>query len=427
MNFLKPVEISERYIKQIEKAISRYFYVTCFSEIFAIIDSRNYIVSNSVNDLINAIQSGKVYYKDGAFRADRFSNVVSKELEKLGATFKKGAYYIDSKQLPPSIISAIDLEKVKAQNKLTSINQFLTNLEIIDITPFVKQIVEKTFEKFTRDLAQTLKDKNIPIIELPYQNPKVEIPVEETKRISDYWTEKEAEANKLREAYEQAKTELENAPNTLKRQARQKVKIAQETLKNFQKQKYKNAPKFDYTWGGGDMSAQVAENYTYNLKYWVKNWQVDNIVKMRKDVAEMVKRGARIAEVKQYFIKQWHISENKAQFLARNEIGLASTAIKKYQYTQAGCTHFKWLASTVKEKDRRKLHEKYYNKIFAFDNPPLIDERLDIYGLPKQIWNCSCGIMPVVPKAEVKNDRSIFKRYKTRNIEYRRFTERKEV
>ena len=131
MNFLKPVEISERYIKQIEKAISRYFYVTCFSEIFAIIDSRNYIVSNSVNDLINAIQSGKVYYKDGAFRADRFSNVVSKELEKLGATFKKGAYYIDSKQLPPSIISAIDLEKVKAQNKLTSINGGLSKLKIL--------------------------------------------------------------------------------------------------------------------------------------------------------------------------------------------------------------------------------------------------------------------------------------------------------
>lgn len=425
MNFLKPVEISERYIKQIEKAISRYFYVTCFSEIFAIIDSRNFTVSNSINDLINAIQSGRIYYKDGAFRADRFSNVVSKELEKLGAIYKKGAYFIDSKQLPPSIISAIDLENVKAQNKLTSINQFLTNLEIIDITPFVKQIVEKTFEKFTRDLEQTLKDKNIPIIELPYQNPKVEIPVEETKRISDYWTEKEAEANKLRESYEQAKTELENAPDTLKRQARQKVKIAQETLRNFQKQKYKNAPKFDYTWGGGDMSAQVAENYTYNLKYWVKNWQVNNIVKMRKDVAEMVKRGARIAEVKEYFIKQWHISENKAQFLARNEIGLASTAIKKYQYTQAGCTHFKWLPSASREK--RELHKKYYNKIFEFDNPPLIDEKLDIYGLPKQIWNCGCGIMPVVPKAEVKNDRSIFKRYQTRNIEYRRFTERKEV
>ena len=425
MNFLKPVEISERYIKQIEKAISRYFYVTCFSEIFAIIDSRNYTVSNSVNDLINAIQNGKVYYKDGAFRADKFSNIVSKELEKIGAVYKKGAYYIDSNKLSPSIISAIDLEKVKSQNKLNSINQFLTNFEIIDITSFVKQIVQKTFEKFTRDLFKSMKDKNIPVIELPYDNPNVQIPEEETKRISDYWTAKEEEARKLRESYELAKIEYEKAPDTLKRQARKKVDFARDTLKNFQKQKYKNAPKFDYTWGGGDMSAQVAENYTYNLKYWVKNWQTDNILKMRKDIAEMVKRGARIAEVKEYFIKQWHISENKAQFLARNEIGLASTAIKIYQYKQAGCTQFKWLPSTSREK--RDLHKKYYNKIFGFDEPQLLDERLDIYGFPKQIWNCGCGMQVVVPKVGVNNDRSIFKRYEIRNIEYRRFTERKEV
>ena len=423
MNFLRPVEIKEYYLRLLASSLRRFFKVSIFDDIFAILDGRMY-VQNDTNVILTALRTGRIYYKDGIFRAEKkFSNAVALELERLGAVFKNGGYAISPQDLPVNILNEIAVLQVEAKTKLSSIDLFLSSLELADVTPFVKGITERMFDSFTNDLYKSLKEKNIPLIELPIDNPQITIPEEEVRRISRYWLDKQAEAYKLRQAYEQTKEFYENNKT---REARKAVDRAKETLKQFQKQKYKNAPKFDYTYPGNPTSRQVAENYTYNLKYWVKNWEVQDIAQMREDIIEMTKKGVRIAEIKKYFENRWHIASNKAEFLARNEAGLASTAIKEWQYRKAGCTHFKWLPSTSREK--RELHKQYYNKIYSFDNPPKIDERLEIYGLPKQIWNCGCGISPVVPKVEINNGLSdIFRKYKPRDIKYRRFTERKEV
>ena len=423
MNYLRTVEIKERYLKLLAKVIRRYFAVTIFDEIFAILDGKK-VVQNDTNIILTALRTGKIYYKDGAFRTDkRFSNRVALELEKIGAVYRNGAYVLNEQSIPPIITSEIATLKVEAKAKLNSVDIFLSNLSLVDITPFVDGLVNKMFDSFTTDLSKSLTEKNIPIIELPIDNPNVTIPEEEVQKISQYWDEKEEEARKLREVYERAKEFYDKDKS---REARKAVDRAKDTLKEFQKQKYKNAPKFDYTYPGNPTSRQVAENYTYNLKYWVKNWEVQDITNMREEVIEMVKKGARIAEIKKYFESRWKVASDKAEFLARNEAGLASTAIKEWQYKNAGCTHFKWLPSASKEK--RELHKQHYGKIFSFDNPPLIDERLEIYGLPRQIWNCSCSMQCIVPKIEVNNGiTNIFRKLTVRNIKYRRFTERKKV
>ncbi len=70
-----------------------------------------------------------------------------------------------------------------------------------------------------------------------------------------------------------------------------------------------------------------------------------------------------------------------------------------------GFTHFQWDRSSSKEK--RKLHEEYYGKVFAYNNPPLIDKDLNITGLPRQIWNCKCHIRPVINRSFFENSRKI--------------------
>ena len=423
MNFLRPVEIKEYYLRLLAGSLRRYFKVSIFDYIFAILNGKMY-AQNDTNVILTALRTGRIYYQDGVFKAEkRFSNQVALELEKLGAVYNRGGYEINPQKLPVNILNEIAVLKVEAKNKLNSINAFLTNLQLADVTPFVKGLVERMFDSFCTDLYNSLKEKNIPIIELPIENPNIQIPEEQVTRISNYWKEKQEEAYKLRQALEDAKLANEQQQT---RESRKTVDRARETLKEFQKQKYKNAPKFDYTYPNNPTSRQVAENYTYNLKYWVKNWAVQDIANMREEVMDMVKRGARISEIKKYFENRWHVASDKAQFLARNEAGLASTAIKEWEYKQAGCTHFKWLPSTSREK--RELHKQHYNKIFSFDNPPKIDDRLDIYGLPKQIWNCGCGMQVVVPKMEINNGLSdLFRKFKPRDIKYSRFTKRKEV
>lgn len=423
MNYLRPIEIKEYYLRLLASSLRRFFKVSIFDDIFAILSGKMY-AQNDTNVILTALRTGRIYYQNGVFRAEkRFSNQVALELEKLGAVYNRGGYEINPQKLPVNILNEIAVLKVEAKNKLNSIDAFLTNLQLADVTPFVKGLVERMFDSFCTDLYNSLKEKNIPIIELPIDNPNIQIPEEQVTRISNYWKEKEQEAYKLRQALEDAKLANEQQKT---RESRKAVDRAKETLKEFQKQKYKNAPKFDYTYPGNPTSRQVAENYTYNLKYWIKNWAVQDIANMREEVMDMVKRGARISEIKKYFETRWHVASDKAQFLARNEAGLASTAIKEWEYRKAGCTHFKWLPSTSREK--RDLHKQYYNKIFSFDNPPKIDERLEIYGLPKQIWNCGCGMQVVVPKMEINNGLSdILRKFKPRNIKYRRFTKRKEV
>lgn len=423
MNFLRPVEIKEYYLRLLAGSLRRYFKVSIFDDIFAILNGRMY-AQNDTNVILTALRTGRIYYQDGVFKAEkRFSNQVALELEKLGAVYNRGGYEINPQKLPVNILNEIAVLKVEAKNKLNSIDAFLTNLQLADVTPFVQGLVERMFDSFCNDLYASLKEKNIPIIELPIENPNIQIPEEQVTRISNYWKEKQEEARKLREYYERAK-EFYKKDKT--RESRKAVERAKETLKEFQKQKYKNAPKFDYTYPNNPTSRQVAENYTYNLKYWIKNWAVQDIANMREEVIDMVKRGARISEIKKYFENRWHVASDKAQFLARNEAGLASTAIKEWEYRKAGCTHFKWLPSTSREK--RELHKQYYNKIYSFDNPPKIDERLEIYGLPREIWNCGCSMQCVVPKMEINNGLSdILRKFKPRDIKYRRFTERKEV
>lgn len=417
MSYLRVVEIKKRYLRLLATSLRRFFSVAIFNDIFAILDGKIF-VQNDVNVILTALRTGRIYYEDGFFKTDkRFSNEVALELEKLGAVYKKSGYAIKLEQLPANIQSEISLLKVEAVTKLNSIDSFLQTLQLADVTPFVKGLVEQMFDSFCTDLAKSLEEKHIPVIQLPIDNPNIEIPEKQALEVSQYWKEKEEEAAKLRASYEWQK-QYGDPKSTEK---------AQETLKLFQREKYKNAPKFDYTFPGNPTSRQIAENYTYNLKYWVKNWSTQDIAKMREDIVEMTKKGARIAEIKKYFEDRWKVASDKAQFLARNEAGLASTAIKEWQYRKAGCTHFKWLPSTSREK--RKLHEQHYNKIFSFDNPPKIDERLDLYGLPKQVWNCGCSMQVVVPKMEIKNDAvtGLLRKFEFRDIKYSRFTKRKKV
>ena len=85
METLKPVDVSEYYIKRVSKGLEKYFWTVLFKPIFDILNSKSVI--NSKDALINAIKSGRIYYQNGAFRTvDRFSNAVATELEKMGAS-----------------------------------------------------------------------------------------------------------------------------------------------------------------------------------------------------------------------------------------------------------------------------------------------------------------------------------------------------
>ena len=407
METLKPVEVSEYYINRVAVGINRYFWDNLFKPIFAILKDKS--VYNSKDDVINAIKTGKIWYEKGAFRTQgRFSNGVAKTLEEMGAKFKYNAYYIAENAIPLEYANIIALTASQAAAKADAINQFLSAylLSKTEMKSYIESAVDLMFRKLELDILQSAKEKQLPIIELGIATPKVTLPKEQTKNLENYWKKQDKRAKELQKAIMKATGDDSTA-------------LKQE-LKTLQQEALKNAPKVEVTIDDVQLDAQskkIAQDYTYNMEFWVRKWEAKNITLMRQDILKMIQEGARVPRIREYFEKRWNVAKSKAQFLAVNESHLAGSVIKATNYQMMGCNSFKWGRSSSKEK--RILHEHYYGKVFNIDNPPIIDEELGITGLPRQIWNCKCHMLIVPPtveelikqKTEIQNaKRNIFKK-----------------
>lgn len=362
METLKPVEVSEFYIKRISSGLTRYFWENIFNPIFKIL--KDDAVYNDKSAVIEAINSGKIYYEHGAFRTkSTFNSEISKELQELGAVYRNYAYYIERSMLPARYEQAISFVFAKEAAKVTAINNLLINLsknlEPVTVGEFIEKAVEVAFKKLEKDIISSAVEKKVPVIELGIVKPKANIPKAQIKKIEEYWKT----AGKKTDRYI-------NAPE---------IEI--------------DLPALD------EQSAKIAKDYVYNMQFWVKKWEVKNIAKMRQDVLKMVQDGARVPTIQNYFEQRWGIAKRKANFLALNESHLAASVIKATRYQQMGCKRFRWGRSTSKEK--RKLHETYYGQVFEYANPPIIDEKLNIRGLPRQIWNCRCSQEPVIDRINI--------------------------
>lgn len=270
------------------------------------------------------------------------------------------------------------------------------------------------------------KDKNKPKEEPKKEEPKTQgYSLEE---IDQYWKEKDKEQDKLHDIWKDSYDKLrkakkdKNLSNKEFKDLEKEVEKNSKNLADFQKDKYQNAPQLDFTIDDIALDAKskkIAQDYTYNMQYWVKKWEAKNIIEMRKDVLKMVQQGARYERIQEYFEKRWKIAKNKAAFLAKNESDLAGSVIKATDYQELGCPGYVWGRSSAREK--RELHKQYYGKFFTWEDKPIIDEKLGIRGYPRQIWNCSCHMLIKPPTmsdiiqkhTEVRNaKRNIFTKIK---------------
>lgn len=388
----KPVEPSEYYIKQIAAGLKKEIYNSLFKPIFEVLNTNNSIY-NDKKTLTNAIQSGRIYYENGAFRSNKpFSNAVADELEKLGAKYRNGAYYIDRAFLPLEVENALAIVAARETAKIAALNGLLARLaatvgQDTAVRSFIEKAVIGLFKNLETNLLKSTQGGKLPVIELIHTS----------------------------------------------KQAR-----------------------------------KISEDYIHNMDYWINKWKEQAIVKMRQDVSKLVQEGARVETIKKYFEDKNLAKDYKAEFLARNESGIASSVLKATHYQEMGCTHFKWLPSTAKEK--RPLHLEYAKEtgnqygiggtnIFSFADPPII-EQIEIKtedgkkiavpkpngqkGLPRQTYNCLCNFVGIknpqyyIIRQKIENaKRNIFTKIKytiensmQRNNypwRYRRFGEGQEV
>lgn len=168
---------------------------------------------------------------------------------------------------------------------------------------------------------------------------------------------------------------------------------------------------------------EIGDNYTNNMKLYVKKWTSNRIVDLRQKVQQYVLEGFREEKISKLLLDEYEDElkksikkpkvpksltefevkkllklekeriKKKAKFLAQNETSIMLAQYKKQVYTEMGFTEFKW--NTIMDGRERQNHADLNGKIFRFDTPPIIDERTGQRGLPGETYNCRCGLTPI--------------------------------
>ena len=104
--------------------------------------------------------------------------------------------------------------------------------------------------------------------------------------------------------------------------------------------------------------------------------------------------GYRAERMEQVIRNEYGVSRNKARFLARTETALLVSKYREENYKEAGVNYYRW--SSSQDQRVRPLHRKLNGQIFAWNDPPIIDERRGKKGNPGEIWGCRCVSVPIL-------------------------------
>jgi len=259
---LSPIKESSEDYEAIERAIIRLLREEIYIPLIrGIGPSAQNVLKNAYDDLMAAIQTGRITYYRGQF-SGRFSASISKELKRLGAEWdrKQGSWKIPQSSLPPQIRDAIRASFVRLQEKISDIDQKLQKILPEKISDNLK--IERHFDsalwKVERQFQSSIKGISV----------AAQVTPEMRKRISDEWQNNmklgikdwaESEIKSLRSDLQKsvfAGIRYENVVSVIQKsygasQSKAKFLARQETsllMTKFKETRYQSAGVMEYRW-----------------------------------------------------------------------------------------------------------------------------------------------------------------------------------
>lgn len=151
---------------------------------------------------------------------------------------------------------------------------------------------------------------------------------------------------------------------------------------------------------------EIAQSYTNNMRYYIKNFAEKRIPEMRQRVQELVLKGYRTDTIEKMLQREFNIMSDKVKFLAQQETSIMLAEYKRVTYQEMGFDKFIW--RTIIDGRERPRHHELNGQIFRYDNPPYVDAGKTRTGLPGQDFGCRCEAVPYrddnpLIKTEIKN------------------------
>ena len=148
---------------------------------------------------------------------------------------------------------------------------------------------------------------------------------------------------------------------------------------------------------------KISEDWQNNLERDVKKFTEKQVQDLRQLIRESYFKGDRYGSLIKAIQKIKKVSDNKAEFLARNETKNLTAAYQGARYVEAGIPGYKWHAVTGtaahptrhRHSELSRMSEK--GKVFRWDDPPRTTEdgQPARFNNPGQDYNCRCTAIPV--------------------------------
>lgn len=144
------------------------------------------------------------------------------------------------------------------------------------------------------------------------------------------------------------------------------------------------------------MAERLRVEYTENIKLSISGFAQDDAEALRKGLQKLVYEGAPRADVMAFIGAKLNVTKERAKYIARQETALFTSKLKESQYRGAGIDEYRW--STVGDNRVRNRHKALNNKIFKWDDPPVVDVDTGKRGHPGEDYNCRCQAIPLVTR-----------------------------
>jgi SPP1 gp7 family putative phage head morphogenesis protein len=112
-------------------------------------------------------------------------------------------------------------------------------------------------------------------------------------------------------------------------------------------------------------------------------------------VYRSITTGQGLKELVPFLQKYKGVTLRRARFIAEDQTRKAFNTLNKARMQELGVDQYEWL-HTGGSQHPRPLHVRMSGNIYKFSKPPIIDEKTKERGIPGQLVNCRCRMIPVI-------------------------------